>query len=113
MPRSYTQSIKSATATTIIADHHQLDPFTFILGDFATVSATATTLYLTATVVDADGKPTGETLPATTPDQCSIHGLLKSGALATVIWRTGYPTTQGRRFLGDGRRNGIDQAKVR
>lgn len=82
-----------------IAGGHQLDPFTFILGDFATINATATTIYPTATVIDADGKPTGETLPATSPDHYTISGLLKSGALATIVWRIGYKNTPGRKHL--------------
>jgi predicted dehydrogenase len=82
-----------------IAGGHQLDPLTFVLGDFATINATAATIYPTATVVDANGKPTGETIPATSPDHYTISGLLKSGALATIIWHTGYKNAPGRKQL--------------
>ena len=72
---------------------------TFILGDFSTVNATATTIYPTATVVRADGKPTGQTLAATIADHYAISGVLKSGALASITWRTGYKNTPGRKHL--------------
>ncbi|KJA21345.1 hypothetical protein HYPSUDRAFT_203107 [Hypholoma sublateritium FD-334 SS-4] len=77
----------------------QLDPFTFTLGCFNTVNATAATLYPTATILDRDGNPTGETLPAVTPDHYTISGILDSGAIATIIWRTAYSSTPGRRHL--------------
>ena len=77
----------------------QLDPFTFTLGYFTTVNATAATLYPTATIIDRDENPTGETLPATTPDHYTISGILESGAIATIIWRTAYSSTPGRRHL--------------
>jgi predicted dehydrogenase len=76
---------------------HQLDTLTYILGDFVSVSATATTHYQTATVVDSDGKPTGKTVPVTAPDQIAFTGLLKSGAICSVIWRGGLPSTKGRK----------------
>ena len=70
-----------------------------MLGEFSTINATATTLYPEATIVDANKKPTGQILPSTTPDHYAIAGVLKSGALASIIWRVGYKTTPGRRQL--------------
>ncbi|KAF8965734.1 hypothetical protein BDZ97DRAFT_1757019 [Flammula alnicola] len=54
------------------------------------------TIYPTATIIgaEADGRD-----GATNPDHYSISGHLKSGALATIVWRTGYPSTKGRRNL--------------
>jgi predicted dehydrogenase len=78
---------------------HQIDTFTHILGDFATVSATAATAYPEAVVLDEDDKPTGKTIKATSPDHIAITGLLKSGVFASVMWRGGYPSTKGRRQL--------------
>ncbi|KJA23794.1 hypothetical protein HYPSUDRAFT_137383 [Hypholoma sublateritium FD-334 SS-4] len=96
---SYTvDSANGATALSISVGH-QLDPFTFVLGDFSTINATGTIIYPTATIVGADGKPTGKTLPATNPDHYAISGLLKSGALASITWRTGYKNTPGRKHL--------------
>ncbi|KAF8184688.1 oxidoreductase [Pholiota molesta] len=94
-------SLKKENGVTMlsIAGGHQLDPLTFILGDFATINATAATIYPTATVVDANGNPTGETIPATSPDHYTISGLLKSGALATIVWHTGYKNAPGRKQL--------------
>ncbi|KJA21341.1 hypothetical protein HYPSUDRAFT_187596 [Hypholoma sublateritium FD-334 SS-4] len=78
---------------------HQLDSLTFVLGDFSTINATATTIYPTAAIVGADGNPTGKTLAATIVDHYAISGVLKSGALASITWRTGYKKTPGRRLL--------------
>lgn len=49
--------------------------------------------------MSADGKPTRETLPTTIADHYAISGVLKSGALASIIWRTGYKETPGRKSL--------------
>ena len=87
-----------ATALNIAAGH-QLDPLTLVLGEFSTINATATTVYPEVTLVDADKNPTGEILPSTTPDHYAITGVLKSGALASIIWRVGYKSTPGRRQL--------------
>ncbi|KAF8953634.1 NAD-binding Rossmann fold oxidoreductase [Flammula alnicola] len=96
---AYLMDKKNGATVLSIAVGHQLDTSTFVLGDFSNINATATTIYPIATIVDTDGKPTGETLPATIPDHYSISGVLKSGALATIVWRTGYPSTKGRRTM--------------
>lgn len=70
---------------------HQLDQLTHVLGSFTSLSATSSTLYPTATFVDADGKPTGETAPSEIPDHFSVHGVLDSGILVNFFWRAGYP----------------------
>jgi predicted dehydrogenase len=80
-----------------IAIGHQLDALTYILGDFVSVSATATTHYQTATIIDSDSKPTGKTVPVTAPDHIAFTGLLKSGAICSIIWRGGLPSTKGRK----------------
>lgn len=82
-----------------IAVGHQLDIVTYILGDFHTVSATATQIYPVATLVDKDGIPTGKTVNSTGSDHIAFTGLLKSGALSSIIWRSGYISTKGRRQL--------------
>lgn len=76
---------------------HQLDTVTHILGDLATVNATATIAYPVSILVDQDNKPTGETLNATSPDHFAITGLHKSGIISSFTWRSGYPVTKGRR----------------
>ncbi|KAF9483262.1 NAD-binding Rossmann fold oxidoreductase [Pholiota conissans] len=75
-----------------IAGGHQLDALTYLLGDFSTINATATTIYPTATVLDANGQVTSRTISTSIPDQHSISGVLKSGALATI-------STSGRKLL--------------
>ncbi|KDR70749.1 hypothetical protein GALMADRAFT_254786 [Galerina marginata CBS 339.88] len=85
-----------------IVGGHGLDIFTSVLGGFKTVSATSATVYPTVTVVDDEGKPTGQTLPSEVPDHISITGLLESGALVNIFLRAGYPSKPGRRqFLWD------------
>lgn len=49
---------------------------TDVLGDFREVTAAGITHFPTATVVDAEGKPTGETITNTPHDQISISGTL-------------------------------------
>jgi predicted dehydrogenase len=88
--------LTGATMLSIIVGH-QIDTFTHILGDFATVSAIATTAYPVSTLVDEDGNPTGKTVNPNFPDHFAITGLLTSGVLASMIWRGGYTSPKGRR----------------
>jgi len=81
---------------------HHLDMFTYVLGDFASVSATDFTMYPTGTFVNADGQPTGKTMQSETPDHFAITGLLKTGILVNLFWRDGYssgPETGRRQFV--------------
>jgi predicted dehydrogenase len=63
---------------------HQLDVVTHLLGEFSSVSATTTTAYPIATVLDTSGKPTGNTVTSTVSDHIAFSGELKSGAVASV-----------------------------
>ncbi|KAF9483261.1 hypothetical protein BDN70DRAFT_891829 [Pholiota conissans] len=104
-----TGAIRSTTLIGLISrESHYFPPFITLgaiyalkkeNGHFATINATATTIFSTATVLDSEGKPTDQILPASVPDHYSISGLLKSGALATIVWRTGYKNTSGRKHL--------------
>lgn len=76
---------------------HQLDTLTHLLGDFSSVSATTTLHYPVATLLDSENKATDKTTSATAPDQVAFTGLLKSGAISTVVWRGGIASTKGRR----------------
>ncbi|KAF9555728.1 NAD-binding Rossmann fold oxidoreductase [Agrocybe pediades] len=81
---------------------HHLDMFTYLLGDFVSVSATDATMYPVGTFVDADEKPTGKTLEVNIPDHFAITGFLKSGAFVNLFWRDGYssgPETGRRQFV--------------
>lgn len=82
-----------------IAIGHQLDTFTYILGDFASVSANAAVLRPVAALLDSDGKPTGKTIDVTAADHVAFSGRLKSGAFTSITWRAGYASTKGRRQL--------------
>lgn len=80
-----------------IAIGHQMDAFTYLLGDFSSVSATATTLYKTGALVDASGNITDKTVAVTGWDQVAFTGLLKSGGVSSVTWRSGLSSTKGRK----------------
>ncbi|KAF9555726.1 oxidoreductase [Agrocybe pediades] len=74
---------------------HQLDKLTYVLGNFASVTATDATFYPTGQVVDAKGNPTGKTVHSETPDHYIISGTLESGVLVNVFWRAGYSSEKG------------------
>lgn len=57
---------------------HFLSVFAHTLGDIASVSASGAIQIPTATVIDADGKPTGETVQKTAHDQVALSGVLQS-----------------------------------
>lgn len=80
-----------------IAVGHQLGIITYLLGEFATVSATTTRHYSTATLIDAERKPTSKVVPVTAPDQIAFTGLFKSGVISSIIWRGGFKSTPGRK----------------
>jgi predicted dehydrogenase len=80
-----------------VAVGHQLSVVTYLLGDFASISATTATHYPTATLVDENFKPTGKTVPASSPDQIAFTGLFKSGAVSSMSWRGGLKSTPGRK----------------
>jgi predicted dehydrogenase len=82
-----------------IAIGHQMDTFTHLLGDFAALSATTAIQYPTATLIDDEGKPTDKTIPQKAPDHIAFTGILKSGAVSSIIWRGGQESTKGRRQL--------------
>ncbi|KAF7975910.1 hypothetical protein HWV62_8343 [Athelia sp. TMB] len=80
-----------------IAIGHQLDVVTHLLGPITSVSATTALQFPTATVIDAEHKPTSQTIRATGPDHVAFSGLFASGALASVVWRGGIKSTPGRK----------------
>ncbi|KAJ3751441.1 NAD-binding Rossmann fold oxidoreductase [Lentinula detonsa] len=63
---------------------HALDLFTYILGPISSLSATMKNQVPYSTLLDSDGKPTGETVPNDSPNQICISGTLANGALFTV-----------------------------
>ncbi|KAF4578292.1 transcription regulator gal80 [Pleurotus pulmonarius] len=94
--REYIHHLRSGVSFAEIILGHQLDTFTHILGDFASVSATAATMYPIATIVDSKSTPL-PTIHATSPDHVALSGILVSGALVSINYRAGYRTTPGRR----------------
>jgi predicted dehydrogenase len=82
-----------------IAVGHFIASFTYVLGDFESITATTRNNYPTSTVVDADSKPTGQVLPQTADDQGAFNGVLKSGVVASIHCRGGMKMTPGRASL--------------
>ncbi|KAK0461187.1 uncharacterized protein EV420DRAFT_1530803 [Desarmillaria tabescens] len=71
---------------------HILDTLTYVLGPVANVSATLSTQYPIAEVVDENGKPTGETIGQDAASQVAISGVLTNGAVMSVHMRGGLKT---------------------
>ena len=63
---------------------HFTDAMCYCLGEFASVSTALSSVRSTVKVVE-----TGEILPLTSPDQVAVAGLLQSGAVATLHFRSG------------------------
>lgn len=66
------------------------------MGDFSSLSATTDVQYPTAELVDASGKPTGETITQTGPTQVAVTGKLRNGAVVSLHWRGGLETKAGK-----------------
>ncbi|KAF5347367.1 hypothetical protein D9758_011275 [Tetrapyrgos nigripes] len=86
------------TSMSEIAIGHQLDVFTYILGDFASVSATTAIMYPTANIIGDDGT-TVKTIENTSADHVAFTSILKSGAVASLSWRGGYPSKGRQQFV--------------
>jgi predicted dehydrogenase len=71
----------------------------YLLGPFTSVSATASTQYPETSVLSKTTNEVIRTLPSEISDHYTFSGPLKSGAHATVVWRSTYPTTPGRTQL--------------
>ncbi|KAG7453262.1 oxidoreductase [Guyanagaster necrorhizus] len=71
---------------------HFFEAFTYILGPVDTVSATAVIQHASSQVVNPDGTPTGDVIPADAPSQVAVCGTLKSGAVMSLHWRAGLDT---------------------
>jgi predicted dehydrogenase len=76
---------------------HQLSVVTYLLGDFASVSATTATHYPIATILDQQRKPTDKTVAVSAPDQVAFTGIFKSGIISSITWRGGMKSTPGRK----------------
>ncbi|OCH91975.1 NAD-binding Rossmann fold oxidoreductase [Obba rivulosa] len=79
-----------------IAVGHFLDSFTFVLGPFASLSAVCENQYPAAELVDGVGQPTGRTIGSTSPSQVAVVGELASGAVASLHWRGGLESREGK-----------------
>ncbi|KAF8884992.1 NAD-binding Rossmann fold oxidoreductase [Infundibulicybe gibba] len=95
--RSYITTVSSGASMLDLAVGHQMDCMQYVLGDFASISASTSIMYPTITLVDAEDNPTGRTLQAETPDHIVCSATLKSSALVSIIWRGGQTFSPGRR----------------
>ncbi|KAK0485876.1 NAD-binding Rossmann fold oxidoreductase [Armillaria novae-zelandiae] len=75
-----------------IGGGHLLDTLTYILGPVASVSATLSTQYPVAEIIDENGKPTGETIEQDVATQVAVSGVLASGAVMSFHMRGGLET---------------------
>ncbi|KZV94871.1 NAD(P)-binding protein [Exidia glandulosa HHB12029] len=82
--------VYAADPSNVVVGHH-LSAITRILGPVESISATSSKVFDSVQVVDAQSKPTGETLANRSPDQWAASGLLKNhpGALFSGTWRSG------------------------
>ncbi|SFO83677.1 Predicted dehydrogenase [Chitinophaga sp. YR627] len=69
-----------------------VDALCYVLGEFTSLSATTAIRRTKTRVIE-----TGEEIPANTPDQVAVTGILESGAVAAVHFRGG--TIPGTNFL--------------
>ena len=93
-----------------IAVGHFLDTFTYLLGDFALVSAHSRKTYHTVSVIDEHQQPTGKTIQVTVPDQVAINKVLKSDVVTSLNWHGGLPLMKGHKqfiWVIDGNKSSI------
>lgn len=97
----YTLDKEQGATLLIICIGHQLDATTFVVGEFQSVTASATQQFPLAHVLESDepfkAKPSPEVVQNTTFDHYTLFGQLQSGAHSTVIWRSGAKATPGPR----------------
>lgn len=85
-----------------IAGGHLLAGFLYALGSsgFSSISATGNIAFPVAKILDAEGKPTGETGRNMNPDQVAFTGILKDlNAIASIHLHGGLKTSPGRSFV--------------
>ncbi|KAI0075376.1 oxidoreductase [Panus rudis PR-1116 ss-1] len=85
----YVFDVKNGATPLTINTAHLLAVVTDIFGSFTSVTGDATIQIPTAEVLDANDKPTGETLTKTTPDQYGFTGTLADGTFLTAHVRSG------------------------
>ncbi|KAG5644486.1 hypothetical protein DXG03_008313 [Asterophora parasitica] len=96
----FAAEVNSGSTLLDIPVGHHLDILTFVIGSyFSSISTTSAILFPKATVIDAAGAPIAgeDQLTVTAPDHYAYTGVLKSGAVASVVWRAGLKSTPGRR----------------
>lgn len=80
----YTLDRKNGANMLTIQIGHLADAMTYCLGELRTLTASWATMRPQVTVLE-----TGQVLPASTPDQIALTGILQSGAVASVHLRGG------------------------
>lgn len=74
-----------------------MDSFRYILGDFASLQSLLDTQYSTVKLVNfATGEVTDPARKRTAPDHMFLHGKLESGAIASIAFRKGTKTVDGK-----------------
>lgn len=83
--QAYTFDAASGATALTVPTMHALEALTFMLGEFASVSANLVTGRKEVRVVDE-----GITIPVSAADQVSLTGTLRSGAAVSAFYRGGY-----------------------
>lgn len=81
---SYLLDRRNGASMLTIPFGHTMDAFCSVLGEFAELSATFATRRPRVRQIE-----TGQMLPSDVADQIAVHGILESGALASVHFRGG------------------------
>lgn len=101
--------VTGGTLLTVLIGHH-LTSLRYLLGDIKEVSATSAILFPDVQLLDSTGKPTGEVVKKTSPDQVVFTGKLggkHDGAIVTIHAQSGSPTGRSLWFI-DGEEGTIE-----
>lgn len=92
---SYTNDPKNGANFLTIPTLHALDPLCYLLGEFKSLNATATTNFPEVRFTQADGSRT-EPVKSNIADTVSIQGVLESGASVNFVSSSTTEATPGR-----------------
>ncbi|TFK19737.1 NAD-binding Rossmann fold oxidoreductase [Coprinopsis marcescibilis] len=101
----YALDDKNGATMLAIVGGHTLGTFTHLLGTFTSLNASASVQYPTTTILPNsppnssprnNTPPKAREIPSPSSDHYTISGPLASGAHATLVWRSGYPSSAGR-----------------
>ncbi|KAF6756569.1 hypothetical protein DFP72DRAFT_893113 [Ephemerocybe angulata] len=96
----YAQDRANGATMLSIVIAHQLSSLIHLLGPFTSISAIASKQYPTTKIYSSkEPKKLVRTIASNSPDHFVFAGALKSGAQASITWRSGYKSVPGRKNL--------------